>query len=450
MAKEFGGYDKIPLDNGEYRDYLMGDLNALKALMEKLPRTKYAKREHMVASINGRMTLNGFRVDVPLLNQRIAEGDSRKQQCYEILRDDYDLPLGRFVFHGRGDKKEEIWEDFDSPLSTLQGREWLLDVFEAYGVRNPPRTSDGRLAIGSDALEPLRESPANHPDLRRILEMIQTITGTRTVYQTLEDHTVDGWCHPMITMGQASGRSSVTDPGLTVFGKRGGRFVERMVLLPDNEDQALLSVDFAQADLRAVAGLSQDENYMKLVEVGRDPHEELALQMFGDKAFRQQVKPIAHGANYGEGANKLIAAGHDPEKVAKFFEERKRLYPRVIEWQNEVRAIGQAGKLLDDGFGRPMRCDPARAYTQAPALMGQGCAGEFLREALLRLDKKDSAYRHMLKITVHDEVVASVPKKDFIDIRQDFVEAFTFEWRGVPILCEASDPGNNWGEISAH
>ena len=52
--------------------------------------------------------------------------------------------------------------------------------------------------------------------------------------------------------------------------------------------------------------------------------------------------------------------------------------------------------------------------------MGQGCAGEFLREALLRLDKKDSAYRHMLKITVHDEVVASVPKKDFIDIRRGF------------------------------
>jgi DNA polymerase-1 len=450
LVKEFGGWDNIPLDDPRFIAYLTQDVNAIKGLIDVLPRTPYAKREHHVAAINGAATLNGFRVDIPLLNERLSQGEELKRQCLEILRDDYDLPLGKFRWKGRGDKKEEYWEDFDSPLSTLDGRQWMLDIFDAYGVRNPPRTSDGRIAIGSDALAPLRESPASHPDLRRILELISIVTGTRTVYQTLEDHMVDGWVHPLITMGQASGRSSVTNPGLTVFGKRGGRFIERMVLLPDNDDEALLSIDFQQADMRAVAGLSQDPNYMKLVERGRDPHTELAIQMFGDAAFRQQVKPIAHGANYGEGANKLIAAGHDPLKVARFFEERKRLYPRVMEWQDEVRDIGRAGKLLDDGFGRPMRCDPARAYTQAPALMGQGAAGEFLREALLRMDAKDSRYRNMLKITVHDEGVFSVPKKDFYEIRADLMDAFEFEWRGVPILADASDPGENWGEISAH
>jgi DNA polymerase-1 len=448
LVKEFGGWDQIPTDNEAYRDYLNGDLRAIEALITKLPRTAYAKREHMVASLNGRMTLNGFRVDQDLLAERIENGAETKRGLLEILRDDYDLPLGEFVWTGRGKNKEEHWEDFASPLSTLAGRQWLLDVFDAYGVRNPPRTSDGRLAIGSTPLEDMRESSATHPDLRRILEMMETITGTRTVYQTLADHTVNGWVHPLIVMGQASGRSSVTNPGLTVFGKRDGRHVERMVLLPDNDDEVLLSVDFAQADMRAVAALSQDKNYMDLVAPGRDPHAELAIQLFGDARFRQQIKPVAHGANYGEGANKLISAGHDPALVRKFFEERKRNYPRLIEWQDEVRAIGQAGKLLDDGFGRMMRCDPARAYTQAPALMGQGAAGEFLREGMLRLDALDSSYRFMLKITVHDELVASVPKADFEDIKRDFLKAFTFEWRGVPILADAEGPGNNWGELS--
>jgi DNA polymerase-1 len=447
-VRAFGGHDKIPVDDERYRDYLNGDLRAIEGLITTLPRGEYAKREHMVASILGRITLNGFRVDQDLLAERIENGAETKRELLEILRDDYDLPLGEFVWTGRGKNKEEHWEDFASPLSTLSGRQWLLDVFDAYGVRNPPRTADGRLAIGSNTLEDMRESSATHPDLKRILEMMGTITGTRTVYQTLSDHMVDGWVHPLTTMGQASGRSSTTNPGLTVFGKRGGRYVERMVLVPDNDDEVLISVDYAQADMRAVAGLSQDKNYMDLVAPGRDPHAELAIQLFGDARFREQIKPVAHGANYGEGANKLISAGHDPALVRKFFEERKRNYPRLLEWQDEVRAIGQAGKLLDDGFGRMMRCDPARAYTQAPALMGQGCAGEFLREGLLNLDKLDPRYRFMLKVTVHDEAVASVPRSEWKAIMDDFVKAFTFEWRGVPILADGEGPGQNWGELS--
>src|SRR5271166_1198976 len=85
LAKEFGGYDKIPVDDERFQAYLRGDLNAIKGLIEKLPRTPYAKREHKVASINGRMTLNGFRVDEALLAERIEQGESLKGQCYQIL-----------------------------------------------------------------------------------------------------------------------------------------------------------------------------------------------------------------------------------------------------------------------------------------------------------------------------------------------------------------------------
>src|ERR1700689_1377647 len=132
LAKEFGGYENIPIDDPRFRAYLEGDVNALSGLITELPRTPYAKREHKVAAINGRMTLNGFRVDIPLLNQRIEQGQDLKRQCLEILRDDYDLPLGKFRWKGRGENKEEYWEDFASPLSTLDGRQWMLEIFEAY------------------------------------------------------------------------------------------------------------------------------------------------------------------------------------------------------------------------------------------------------------------------------------------------------------------------------
>ena len=448
LAKKHGGFDLIPVDDQEYQDYLRGDVEASKALVAKLPRGEYARREHKCQALMSRMTLNGFRVNIPLLEERIAKGEETKKEALTILRDDYDLPLGRITWKGRGDKKEEFWEDFESPLSTLQGREWLVDVYDAYGVRNPPVTETGRLATAAEALRPLAESETSHPDLQRILDLMQTVTTIRTVYQTTEDNLVGDRVHPSIKMVQASGRSSVTKPGLTVFGKRGGRHVERDIFVPE-PGHVLISCDLSQVDMRAVAGLCQDKNYMKLFEGDRDAHEEIAIMLFGDKSFRQQVKPITHGSNYGLGANKMIASGHDPVLVKKYFEERKRMFPRVLSWQDEMRAIGKAGKYLDNGFGRMMRCDPARAYTQAPALMGQGAAADILKEAMLRLDARHPEIRDGLRVMVHDELLFDVEESKATYWRNIIIDAFTFVWRNVPITCDASQPGYSWGEVSA-
>jgi DNA polymerase-1 len=445
LARKHGGYDHIPLDDPEYRDYLTGDVKAVAALVNKLPRTDYAKREHRCASLMGRMTLNGFRVDIPLLNERISRGEETKREALEILRDDYDLPLGKFVWKGRGDKKEESWQDFDSPLATLEGREWFLYVLDGYGVLNPPVTETGRLATAADALAPLADSDASHPDLRRILRLMQTVTTTRTVYQTVADHLVGDRVYPLINMGQASGRSSVTSPGLTVFGKRGGRHIERDIFIPE-PGHVLVSCDLSQVDMRAVAALSQDPAYMKLFEGDQDAHKLIALQIFGTEDKRFEAKAIGHGWNYGLGANKLIASGFDPELVRAFFENMERSYPRVCSWKNEVRAIGAAGKLLDNGFGRKMRCDPARAYTQAPALMGQGAAADILKTALLRLPDE---CRPMLRLMIHDEILLDVPKDLVEDVRRTVMDAFTFEWRGVQIKSDCSAPGSSWGQVSA-
>jgi DNA polymerase-1 len=448
LAHKFGGYDQIPVDDEEYMRYLEGDVESSREVFEALHDAwnPYAQREHKVASVFGRMTLNGFKVDVPLLNQRLDEGEERKQEALHILSEDYDLPLGRFGWKGRGKDKEECWEEFGSPLASLEGREWLIDVWEAYGITNPPITKTGRLSTSANDLRPLSENRANHPDLRRIVDLMQTVTTTRTVYQTVEGFlTASGRVHPLITMNQASGRSGVTSPGLTVFGKRDGRWHERDVFIPD-EGYVILSCDMSQLDMRAVAALSQDPAYIEMCQPGKDLHEEIAVQIYGDAAFRSKAKPIGHGYNYGQGANGLIAKGHDPELVKKFFAQMGRKFPGVTEWQSRARAQGQAGQLLDNGWGRKMKCDPARAWTQAPALQGQGCAADIMKEALLRMP---SEFRPFYRMYVHDEVVMCVPKEDYEEIGHEVTKAMTFDYKGVPILCELSKPGQSWGEVSA-
>jgi DNA polymerase-1 len=450
LKNEFGGYDMIPTDDARYVAYLRADVRATRAVAAHYPMTEYGAREHRLAMLAGQMTLNGFRVDQELLAVRIAEGEARKAAALEALSTRFGLPLGRSVVRGRGAAKAPVWEPFSSPQATKEGAAWLADVWERYGVRRPPLTDGGKsgvrqLSTAAEALKVISGHPRCPAELRELLDLLAVVTTTRTVYQTASNHLAGDRVHAKISMRQASGRWSVTAPGLTVFGKRGGRHREREIFLPE-PGHVLLSCDLSQVDMRGVAAHCQDPAYMAMFEPGRDVHTELAVQIFGDASYRERAKPLGHGANYGMGRKRMIADGHEPALVNAFFDGMARMFPRKTAWTQEVRDTGERGELLDNGFGRKMRCEPERAYTQAPALMGQGTARDLMCDALLRIPQE---LWSSLRAQVHDEVIMSVPQGDAEDVRAMLKEAFTTEWRGVPILCDVSKPGATWGEISA-
>jgi DNA polymerase I-like protein with 3'-5' exonuclease and polymerase domains len=181
---------------------------------------------------------------------------------------------------------------------------------------------------------------------------------------------------------------------------------------------------------------------MAIFQSDRDAHQEIADQV---GITRQDAKIVGHGWNYGLSAARMIADGLDPGKVNAFTTGMEARFPRLIAWREEVRALGSAGDILDNGFGRRMRCDPARAYTVAPALMGQGGARDIMCESLLRMPRELDQY---LRVMVHDEIVMSVPKDIAEDVARTIKAAMTWEWRGVPIRCDMNF-GQSWGEASA-
>lgn len=122
-----------------------------------------------------------------------------------------------------------------------------------------------------------------------------------------------------------------------------------------------------------------------------------------------------------------------------------------VTWREQVRAQGKAGQLLDNGFGRPLRVDPARSWTQAPALMGQGCARDLMMEGLLRLPAE---VLPMLRAVVHDEIVLPVPVEIVNDVEQAVVASLSFLWAppgaGRPVQIEAglgNHRGSTWGDV---
>ena len=279
-----------------------------------LPQDDYTRREHKILTMMGRMTLNGFKVDRDLLDRRYREGQERKTEAQERLSDEYGLPLGKTVMRGRGKAKHSVFEPAKSPLATTEGKEWLLKLWRDHGVAHPPRTEHGALATSAEEMDKIAAHPKCPPELAQILGYMRTVTTTRTVYQTALKYLCDdGRVHPVVSMKQASGRSSVQNPGMTVYGKHDGKHVEREIFVAD-DGHVIITCDASQVDMRAIAGHSQDPAYMALFEPGRDAHQEIA-DLLG--LSRQQAKARGHGWNYGLGAKAMIRDGADPEEDRK-------------------------------------------------------------------------------------------------------------------------------------
>jgi DNA polymerase I-like protein with 3'-5' exonuclease and polymerase domains len=443
LHKKYGGWDQIPIDDSEdgraFKAYMVQDVELSRRLHARLLTElggtvpEYLVREHRVAAIGAQISVNGFLMDQQLLTERMTEVNERKAGSLAWLAEHAGIPLASV----KG-------VPYKSPLASAAGKTALEEALRAAGATSIWRTpKSGDLDTSGEHMKHLAAEYHHLPEVRKIAAHVYRIVGARSVYQTAHDHLgPDGRVHPRVSFQQATGRWSVTQPGLTVFGKRGGRHVERAVFLPD-PGEVLISADLSQVDMRALAGLSQDLAYIEMLKHD-DPHSEIALALFGDVKRREDAKAIGHGWNYGRGI-KAISEGSDidPALVRRFDTSMRERFPRLIEWQAEVRAVAESGALLDNGFGRLMRADPQRAHTQAPALMGQGAARDIMMAGLLRLDAR---ILPMLRAQVHDEIVLSVPEGEAEEVGRAVVEALSFEWRGVPILADVSRTGTDWSK----
>jgi P4 family phage/plasmid primase-like protien len=460
LAKLHGGYDAIPVDDLDYRTYCAGDVGAERVLaglqaaeIAALPRVQqdYLWREHRVHAIAATMGAQGFLVDQPLLQRRFWHGYGRKNDLSRSLIARYGIPTTK------ADGKPA-----DSPAATKGGKEAILAAFASLGVDVDAmeRTAKGAIAFGKVPMETLIETYEDHPraeEIAVLAGMVADVNGVRTVYGTaLEYLRADGRVHPEVVTFQASGRWSVRKPGLTVYGKREGRSIERAVFRAA-EGHALFAIDLSQIDARAIAVHSQDHAYLDLFLPGRDAHEIVARMVWGDsvydsdrKRYRQEIKAITHGLPYGMGVPKLAAHAKVSEELAqRVVDTMNERFPRLQAWKEEVREQASAGYPLDNGFGRVMLADPDRAYTQAPALMGQGTARDLMMQALLNLP--DFAVR-MLRAQVHDEAVFEIPLALANEIVPRIERAFNFEWappgasRTVQIVADAGKLGQSWAE----
>lgn len=438
LAKEFGGFDKIPTDHPDYIRYLIQDVELVRELSKSLVVDDYVLREHKVLWRLSHITRQGFRVDLDLAKALIAQRETRTEQQKQKLHEVYGLPMGA--------KK---------PHTTVAGRAALEKAFADLGVQ-PVRTKTGEVATGKDAMNQMIEEHSDYPAVVELCQTLLAFNGERSTAQTILQNTrSDGRIHPEVSAAQATGRISVTKPGLTVMGKRDrSNIVERALLLPD-EGHVLISADLGQVDARAIAMHAQDEGYIAALEPDKDLHSEMAAAVFGSEGWggagkhprRSEAKAITHATTYGMGAAGLAqGAGISQGEAAMQLASLDEKFPALAAWKRWVREEGRK-QIIANAFGRRMRVAPGKEYTQAPAMIGQGTARDLMMEGLLRLPRW---LLPSLRGIVHDEIVLSVPEDHAEEAEAAVLEALQFEHRitdeasAVAVTAEASDRGRDW------
>ncbi len=478
LAELFGGFDRIPQDDPDYRHYLIGDVQAqgrvfthLAGVMadESPESRRYVRREHYTGTAMGRVTLEGMRSDVDETMKRWAEGQARLEAGKELLHQKYGMPL------------EGAYPHRTNPGKAAFRRAILATgISEDALTANWPHAKDGSLKTGKDVLDefiPIFER--TKPAAAELCRTIKAFNGERTIYGTVLDHLVGDRVHPYIGPDQASGRWSMKDPGLTVFGKRGGKARERGIMLADSDDEVLVAIDADQVDARVIAAECQDSEYMKLFAPGMDLHSEVAFRVWPDMhkhgpdchreakpgcgcgvtakchcELRDRAKVFGHGFSYGLGANGMARQhGVDVSVAQGFVWGMTEAFPRLAEWKEEIRqAAGALGfdepvpandsyRILHTWAGRPVRVERDRAYTQATALVGQGGTRDVMAEAILRLPAE---YRRRIRAVIHDEIVISLPKHNAQEVAQRISDGMAFDLRGVQITFGCSDVARSW------
>jgi DNA polymerase-1 len=416
LAKEYGGWDHIPADDPRYAEYLREDLRITAALNRAIPWDPYEQREAWIAAITARTTLNGFAVDRPGLEQRAAELEQRGADGRALLAERFGFPL-----------TNEAGKPSTAPQRTKKGKAALESALVSFGVElgSWPRGKDGSLSIGKEVLEHVADvlAAAGHPALP-LIEAVQQMNGIRNSARNLLSHISpdDGRVRYTFEPFQSTGRWSC---GLTVL-KKGVPDSERHFLTAE-PGHVLVSIDLDQIDIRGAAAHAQDPGLIALLnDPDRDIHTEISAMA---RVPRKQGKTFDLGWLYGRSARAMgEMKGADPVAAQAVVEYMATAFPLVRPWQDKVRQLGEAGVLLDNGFGRRLRVDPQRAFTQAPALIGQSTTRDVIAEGLLDLARTAPDMLPMLRVIVHDEVVASVPRESAEECARIIQSCMSRQW----------------------
>ena len=273
----------------------------------------------------------------------------------------------------------------------------------------------------------------------------------------------DGRLHTSFNQTVAStGRLSSSDPNLQNIPIRRelGRDIRRGFV--PRKGWKLLAADYSQIELRLLAHLSRDQNFVDAFNAGGDIHCQTASVIFDvalesvTSEMRGRAKTINFATIYGQGPHALsrqlgITHAEARDFIAKYFERFegvKKYLDSMVEFAREngyVQTIFNRRRYIPELRERNfnMRAFGERTAANSPI---QGSAADLIKIAMIRIDDvfRTRTFASKMLLQVHDELVFEVTPDELEDVRAVVTQEMEHAAQLSVPLVVGIGVGDNW------
>jgi len=379
-----------------------------------------------------------------------------------------DTELLRKMSHRLGEQllklEKDIYDNVGHQFNINSPQQLSNVLFEELKLPTARKTKGG-YSTGAAILEELR---GVHPVIKFILDYRQLSKIKSTYIDALPSliNPKTGRVHTSFNQTRtATGRLSSSEPNLQNIPVRGelGKEVRQAFIAP--KGSYLLSADYSQIDLRALAHLSQDKSLLAAFRHDEDIHSATAAQVFGVEPsavtpdMRRVAKTVNFGVIYGMSDYGLEqATGLSREEAANFITAYFEKYPGVKQYlestKEKARKEGYVQTILGRRRSIPEINSQNRQLREAAERMAinmpvQGTSADIIKVAMINLDREIAKRKLGSKmiLQVHDELIFEVPKAEEKEMRQLVPELMTSALElSVPLKVDIKT-GQNWGEM---
>ena len=375
-------------------------------------------------------------------------------------------------------KQKELDEAVGYELNVNSPKQMKAFLYD--DLKLPPVISrkTGKITTDETALKKLSKAYPNP-----VFDSVIHIRGQRKLLSTYLEASTDPdgrfRCRYILfgtETGRLASKLSWTDTGGNLQNVPKG--IAREIFIPD-EGKMFMSADLSQAELRVVAYLADERQFIKVFEAGKDVHRMVAGHMFDkteDKIThkeRELGKRIVHASNYGMGAGKLAELSgmsyHESEEKMNLYHV---YFPKIRIWHMTVEAQLKKTRLLTTPMGRKRmffgRWNKAMlrdAYSYVP----QSTVADICLKGMANLYKRLPKACDIV-FNIHDEIVIQLPIKGRCTLMQTDpvvlgtttmtyiknMEYIMKECMSIPLTIEGKTftipvdikVGRNWNEVS--
>ncbi|MBQ5636074.1 MAG: DNA polymerase I, partial [Selenomonadales bacterium] len=260
-----------------------------------------------------------------------------------------------------------------------------------------------------------------------------------------------------------TGRLSSSDPNLQNIPVRTelGREI-RSLFIPGKGYDYLMSADYSQIELRVLADISQDDNFVQAFRKGEDIHSRTAAEVFGvsmedvDSGLRRKAKAVNFGIVYGISDFGLSRDLNVTRKEAKQYIDSyfakcvgvKKFIDDIVQEAREkgyvTTLFGRRRELPEINSKNFMR----RGFAERTAMNTpiQGSAADIIKKAMIEVDRalREGGFKSRMLLQVHDELVIEVVKEELDEVTalvKDLMERAV--QLSVPLTVDVNY-GANW------